>query len=83
MRKPSRKVKSQVLLLLYGMTGVTLKELYQQNEVPLKILSFVIINQMLCEERKEKKPNSAKANPSREGVLAVSKILQQENRHKI
>lgn len=56
MRKPPPKVKSQVPLLLYGMAGVALKEPYLQNEVSLKIFGFVITNQVLHLERKEKKP---------------------------
>lgn len=83
MRKTPPKVKSQVPLLLYGMAGMTLKEPYLQNEVSLKIFCLVITNQVLHLEREEKKPASAKARQPYEGVLAVFKILHQENRQKL
>lgn len=83
MRKPPPKVKSQVPLLLYGMAGVTLKEPYLQNEVSLKIFGFVIANQVLHLERKEKNPASAKTRQPYEGIRAVFKILHQEHRQKL
>lgn len=86
MRKPTPKIESGPPAVLryekLRWLGVVLKISYEQNEVSLIIVGFVVVVQALHKAKKREKTASAKARQLCKDTLIVSRLFTKKTEKK-